>query len=305
MSKREVSNLPHSVRQRLLNIARQLGDDVIRVTVRYVMERLLYRLSESEHAGEFILKGAMLFSVWVPVPYRSTMDLDLLGQGDLSAEHVADIFKALCGMNAPPDGVRFDAETVTVEDIRENQEYVGRRVKLVAHIDTARIVAQVDIGLGDSVVPRPMLVQYPALLDFPPPRIRAYPKEAVVAEKFHAMVTLGMINSRMKDFYDTWVLASDFEFKGSVLSESIASTFKRRRTPVPVSEPVFFTTAFTEDPTKLLQWNSFVAKGSFTKVEKELGVVMALLVRFLMSPVEALQKAVPFRKTWHPGGPWS
>jgi predicted nucleotidyltransferase component of viral defense system len=305
MSKRDVSNLPHSVRQKLLNIARQTGDDVNRVNIRYVIERLLYRISASEHASSFVLKGAMLFSVWVPVPYRSTMDLDLLGQGDLSAEKLPDIFKALCRMNVPPDGVRFDAETVTVYDIRENQEYVGSRVKLIAYIDTARIVVQVDIGIGDSVVPRPTMVEYPALLDFPMPRIRAYPKEAVVAEKFHAMATLGMINSRMKDFYDIWVLASDFEFKGPILSKSIASTFKRRSTPLPSSEPVFFTTAFAGDPIKLLQWNSFVAKGAFAKVEKDLSVVMALLVRFLMSPVEALCKAIPFDKTWPPGGPWS
>jgi len=210
MTKDKPSNISASVRQRLLNLIRESGDDPNLVWTRYATERLLYRLSVSEHAGDFILKGAMLFMVWTGQSYRPTLDMYFLGRGEDTSERLREVFRRVCGVDVEPDGLVFDVDSVAVVPIREEQRYQGQRITLTARLGKARIPVQVDVGFGDVVTPRAKKVSYPTLLDFPAPSIRAYPRETVVAEKFEAMVMLGIANSRMKDFYDLYVLARDF-----------------------------------------------------------------------------------------------
>jgi hypothetical protein len=227
------SNIVASVRQRLLNIIRETGEDPNLVWTRYATERLLYRLSVSEHASQFILKGALLFLVWTGQSYRPTVDVDLLGKGDDSSERLTSLFRDVCNLDVAPDGLVFDAKIVNAAPIREEQEYNGQRIKLTAYLGKARIPMQVDVGFGDVVTPKAKKVAYPTLLDFPAPKITACPRETVIAEKFQAMVMLGIANSRMKDFYDVYVLARDFSFDGAVLRRAVVATFDRRKTGIP------------------------------------------------------------------------
>lgn len=213
------------------NLARKQHEDFQLVLTRYAIERLLYRLTRTGYAAEFVLKGAMLFRLWADQPHRPTRDLDLLGRGDPSVDRLAAVFRAVCGAAVEDDGLLFDPATVTAGKIKEDQEYEGVRVECVARLGQARIDLQVDVGFGDAVTPGPVTVQYPGLLDLPAPELAAYPRETVVAEKFQAMVMLGIANSRMKDFFDLWVLARSFTFAGPVLAAAIRATFARRKTP--------------------------------------------------------------------------
>lgn len=197
---RDTRNIGASVRARLLTRSRAENTDYQLLLTRYALERLLYRLSSSEHRERFVLKGALLFVTWVADPFRPTRDLDLLGYGANTPETIADTFKAICSTNVPDDGVAFDIKGLAAAPIREGLEYGGVRVQTYAVIDGARIPIQVDIGFGDIITPGPVEIDYPVLLDFPAPHIRTYPVETVVAEKFNAMVALGIANSRLKDF---------------------------------------------------------------------------------------------------------
>ncbi len=197
--KKEVTNLGASVRPRLLNLAKARGEDFDLVLTRFALERLLYQLSVSPHADRFVLKGAMLVAVWVPDAFRATRDLDLLGRGDASPERAAAVFKDLCRVAVEPDGVEFDPATVRAELIREDQRYLGTRVKLEASVAGAMIGLQVDVGYGDAVVPPPATIEYPSLLQFATPHVKAYSRYTVVAENLQAAVELGLANSRLKD----------------------------------------------------------------------------------------------------------
>ena len=239
-----------SVRSRLLRLAREQGEDFQLVLIRYANERLLSRLASSRHAQRFVLKGAALFTLWAGKPHRTTRDLDLLGFGEPGVDHVRQVFTEVLALEVPDDGVRFDLATLDVGLIREEQEYGGVRVEVVARITNAQVRLQVNVGFGDVITPEAAVVAFPPLLDFPAPRLRAYPRETVVAEKIEAMVHLGMANSRMKDFYDVALLARRFDFDGELLTRAIRATFERRKTPLPSTTPVALTTAFTEDATK-------------------------------------------------------
>jgi len=265
-----------STRQRLLNRSRETGDDYNLLLTWFGVERLLYRLSRSEHADAFILKGAMLFAAWTGTTYRPTRDLDLLGFGDASAERLVSLFCGLCATRVEDDGLRFDPETVTCEPIRDEQVYGGMRVKLLAFLGNARISLQIDIGFGDVVTPEAKLTEFPTLLDHPAPVIRAYPVETVVAEKLEAIVSLGMGNSRMKDFYDLWVLTREFDLDNAVVAEAIQATFKRRQTPIPATLPVALSEEFTADPTKPAQWTGFLTRSGLA-ADLELADVVAVI----------------------------
>ncbi len=228
---RKPRDIAASVRQRLLNLSRDRKEEFQAVLTRYGLERLTYRLARSPHGDEFVLKGAMLFTLWTGEPHRATWDLDLLGRGTIEVARLAKVFREVCEVAVDDDGLSFDGKGVRGERIREDLEYEGVRIHLGARLGVARIAIQVDIGFGDAVTPRPQKVTYPALLDFPAAELKAYPREPVVAEKFQAMVVLGMGNSRMKDFYDVWALARGFNFDGETLCTSIRATFDRRRTP--------------------------------------------------------------------------
>lgn len=304
MSRRAHANVAASVRQRLLNYARRSGDEFQRVLDRYGAERFLFRLSRSPHSERFVLKGAMLFLKWAGELYRPTKDVDFLALGSENLEGAEQIVREICSTPFEEDGVEFLTETVHGELIREEQEYGGIRVTFRAKLGSARIHLRVDIGYGDAVTPEPTVEEYPTLLDMPAPVLRMYPAEAVVAEKYHTLVDLGMTNSRMKDFYDLWVLGKDFAFDGRKLSGAIASTFKRRRTAIPKKEPIALSSEFSQSDLKQTQWRAFLQKGPFKIKEEDLEKVIDSLQTFLMPPSNLLSAGRDFNGTWTPGGPW-
>ena len=305
MSKDRPRNLAASVRRRLTNLSRERGEDFQLVLTNYVIERLLYRISRSEYAERFVLKGAMLFRLWADQPHRPTRDLDLLGRGESSVEAMLSAFRSLCGVAVEDDGLTFDPDTVTAGKIKEDQEYEGVRVECRVHLGQARIALQIDVGFGDAVVPRPVEVTYPAMLEFPAPVIKAYSRQTVVAEKFQAMVALGIANTRMKDFFDLWVLTRTYRFEGDELSKAIQATFARRRTPLPTTPPIALTPEFGSDSAKSKQWQAFVRKGRLDVESVTLAEVCEFLHSFLMPPVSALAASEPFGRVWLPAGPWS
>jgi predicted nucleotidyltransferase component of viral defense system len=292
-----------SVRARLLRLARERGEDFQLVLTRYANERLLFRLASSRHAERFVLKGAALFTLWTGKPHRATRDLDLLGFGDPSPDGVRDVFRDVLALDVLDDGVRFDLSTLVVGLIREDQEYGGVRVELIARVTTAQIRLQIDVGFGDAITPEASVVDFPTLLDFPAPRLRAYPRETVVAEKLDAMVQLGMANSRMKDFYDVAVLARDFDFDGEVLARAIRATFDRRKTTLPTTTPVALTDAFAEDLAKKTQWSGFVRKAN-VRDASPLAETVAAVRAFVEAPLAAAAGHSPAPKSWRAGGSW-
>ncbi len=300
MTKWRPRNVPASVRQRLMQLSRDRGEDFQFVLTRYGLERLLYRLTQSPQAGQFVLKGAMLFQLWTGQPHRPTRDLDLLGQGTPSTDRLREAFQDICSLPVVDDGLVFRADAVRAEQIKEDDEYQGIRLRIEARLGNARIPLQIDIGFGDAITPGPQAVDYPTLLDFPAPQLPAYPRETVVAEKFQAMVQLAMANSRMKDFYDIWTLARQFEFAGPPLCAAIRATFERRQTALPSLTPLPLTTEFSTDPYKASQWTAFLRKGRLSMSPPRLDEVVALLESFLMPPTLALTANEPWDRAWSP-----
>ena len=287
-----------------MNLARAQNEDFQLVLTRYALERLLYRLSQSEHRDVFVLKGAMLFRLWSNQPHRPTRDLDLLGHGENAIPRFERIFREVCNLAVEDDGLVFSAKSVRGDTIKEDQEYAGIRLNLDCRLESARIPIQTDIGFGDVVTPAATDVTYPVLLDFPPPVLPAYPRESVVAEKFQAMVMLGIANSRMKDFYDLWVLSRQFDFQGPLLCEAIRATFERRRTPVPAEAPVALSSEFAEDRKKQTQWRAFISKSKLDTGGAGLHVVVAALRGFLMPAAQAIVAGESLRAVWPAPGPW-
>lgn len=297
-------NVPASVRQRLLNRARERGEDFNYLLTRYATERPLYRLAASTHCDQFVLKGAVLFELWTATAHRATRDVDLLGCGEPAVAPVQAVFDDLCTLKVPPDGMRFLAGSVRAAPIRERQAESGIRVKLTADLDGARISLQVDVGFGDVVTPRVVETKFPTILDFPAPRLRTYPREAVVAEKFEAMVRLGMANTRMKDFYDLWVMASSFEFCGKSLADALVATFGSRGTPLPIDPQIALRSEFSADAAKQAQWTAFAGRSRLSAVPS-LETVVVVLRRFLWPPVSAVTQSTQFERHWPACGDWT
>ena len=272
---KEIRNISASVRARLLNLSKANGQSFDLVLTRFALERLLFRLSRSRHADRFVLKGAMLLMSWFEDPHRGTRDLDLLGFGDPSSEAMLATFRDILAEEAD-DGVVFDADGLRVDRIREELEYGGLRLRTTASIAGARINLTIDIGFGDALEPGAELIDYPVMLDLPAPRLRAYARETVIAEKFQAMVALGRANSRMKDFYDIWILSRSFTFDDDRLARAIAATFARRGAEIPTELPDALSPAFAADEQKQRQRQAFVADvaldpGTLAQVIDELG----------------------------------
>lgn len=249
-------NVGASVRQRLLNLARASGQPLELLLTRYALERLLHRLSLSAHRERFVLKGALLLTTWFDEPHRATRDLDLLGYGDPSDESLLAVFREVMGIPCD-DGVSFDIARLQVQPIREELEYGGSRLRTTAALAGARIPVVVDIGFGDAIEPGAEDIELPVLLEMPSPRLRAYPQETVIAEKVHAMVVLGLANSRMKDYYDVWMLTSALDLDPERLRRAVVATFERRNTAIPLALPDGLSEAFAEDSGKLRQWEAF------------------------------------------------
>lgn len=253
--------IARSVQVRLARHAKTIGVDPNLVLTRYAVERYLYRLSRSVHAERFVLKGALLLLVWLGDALRPTRDADLLGFGELSDDALDGIFRDVCAVEVEPDAATFLPESVRVAPIREEDAYGGRRVTLQARVGAARLTVQVDVGIGDAVTPAPQWLEYPSLLeDFPRPRLRAYPRETVVAEKLHAMVLLGARNSRMKDYFDVRALLREGQMDTAQLSSAIVATFARRRTALPEEVPAALRDEFAADETKQAQWRAFLGR---------------------------------------------
>jgi hypothetical protein len=293
-----------SVRQRLVNRAHERGDEAELIFVRYCLERLLYRLSVSRHRDVFVLKGAMLFYLWDPTTRRVTRDADLLASGDHGVGRFEAVFRELCDEAVVDDGAVFDADSIRGTVIKRGAPYEGVRVRLVARLGNARVPLQIDIGFGDTITPDPAELPYPTLLGLPAPVLRTYPREAAIAEKFQALVDLGLTNTRIKDFYDLWVLSRGFAYDGSALAAAIDATFNRRGTVLPDGPPPGLTQDFAEQSRTISLWRTFTTRNYSSDVPTELAQVVEDLVSFLMPPTLARRAGERFAMTWPPGGPW-
>lgn len=279
MTPKPVRNIGASVRVRLLNLAKQRNQQFQLLLTRFVLERFLYRLSLTMHRDRFVLKGAMLATTWLANPHRSTRDIDFLGFGDPDPETMLGAFREICAVKVD-DGIELDVAALRIDQIRKELEYGGLRIRTIATVGGARVNVVVDIGFGDAIEPGLEEVEIPVLLDLPAPRLRAYARETVIAEKFQAMVMLGRANSRMKDYYDIWVLSRTHEFIGDRLARAIAATFARRRTDIPTEPPDALTGAFASDPAKLRQWVTFA--NDIATQPSSLAEVIDDLISFLM-----------------------
>ncbi len=298
------ANLAASLFARLRVLARDRNVDMQFVLRRYAIERLLARLEASPHRDRFVLKGAMLFTVWLDDPFRPTQDLDLLGQGDPAVDAVKAAFADVCRIPIEKDGLTFDAGALRAEAIRENQAYGGVRVKTAAMLGRTRIPVQIDVGFGDVITPAAQDLEFPPLLFETGPRLRAYPKETVIAEKLQAIIALGRANSRMKDFYDLLALSRLFAFDGETLAAAIQATLNRRDTPLPDDIPDGLSRSFGEDDSKIAQWTAFTAREPLLIAAPTLAATIEEVAAFVLPPLEALRTSAAFRRFWRAGGPW-
>ncbi|RXH55895.1 nucleotidyl transferase AbiEii/AbiGii toxin family protein [Granulicella sibirica] len=299
-----VTNVAASVRQRLLNLARERKEDFGLLLTKYALERLLFRISQSQHKTAFILKGALLFELWTEQTHRPTRDADFLSIGSSDPRRFEAIFKEICALPVADDGLVFDASSVTARQIKEGADYEGVRVSFLGYLEKARIPMQIDIGFGDAVTPAAVETAFPTILDGPAAVLLTYPRETVVAEKFEAMVKLGIANTRMKDFHDLRTLAQLFPFEGRLLSEAIMRTFERRKTALPSAPPIAFTAEFFEDKSKQLQWNAFNERNRLYVEAVPLKTVLSHIERFLMPLVLAMTTEGHWSKSWQARGPW-
>jgi hypothetical protein len=297
-----VKNLAASVQARLQSHARATKRPFQELLQYYAMERFLYRLSKTTHRARFVLKGALMLHVWDAPLARATKDVDFLGRLDNSLENLERVVREVCAADVEPDGMVFDPATVKTERIKEDADE-GVRVRFVGRLGKARVTMQIDVGFGDVVTPDAETITYPALLEFQAPELSGYPRETVVAEKFQAMVYLRTLNSRMKDFYDVWLLASQFAFDGALLAKAIAATFANRQTAIDLA-PIAFTPDFTDQASTLAQWTAFRNKLPKTECPAKLSEVVTFLAEFLLPIARACESGENFRQRWAPGGPW-
>lgn len=301
MSKKDSRDLSQSIRNKLLYRSKQKQVDFNNEVTRYALDRFLYRLGQSEYKNKFILKGATLFKVWNGELHRPTKDLDLLGFGESDISEIEKQIKAVCKIQCE-DGIDLYPQSVRGEIIKEDQEYEGIRIyiKYALAKNTGNI--QIDIGFGDEITPEPLEIEIPTDLDLdlPVPYLRIYPRETIVAEKFQAMVSLGISNSRMKDFYDILFLSRNFEFNGQLLKQAIEKTFKRRKTSISDQIPLALTDEFIQDTNKQKAWQAFLNKINIKDGEEDFGKVIEELQHFLIPPYFAISSQEVFEKLWLP-----
>ncbi len=300
-----VRDVAASVHQRLLNLARERGTEFNLVLQRFVAERFLYRLSVSGQVDEFTLKGAALFLVWTGRELRPTRDIDLLRRGPSDHSPVRHAIEAICAVGYPADGILFDPSSVRIEDILGAQEYGGVRVNLRARLGRADLPLRVDLGFGDAITPARIEADYPTLLDFPAPRLWTYPRETAIAEKFDAMVRLGLANTRMKDFWDVAALARHFSFEGETLRAAIADTFTRRQTPHTLEMPEPLRPAFYSEAARVALWEAFQTRAGGADGPSRFDDAGEVVRSFLGPVRESLVHGDAFTKSWQKGGPWN
>ena len=298
-----VKNVAASLHQRLLNLARASGRPFNELAQYYALERWLYRLARSEHRGQFVLKGALMLLVWKLPVTRPTRDIDLLGRVGNGLENVRAIVAAVCQVPVEDDGMAFDPAGIATSRIAEDADYEGVRATFQGTLGNVRVPMQIDIGFSDLVTPEPVAITYPTLLGQPAPELSAYNRETAVAEKFEAMVKLGELNSRMKDFFDVWLLSRQGTFHAEPLGAAIARTFKRRGTPLTL-DPVCFGEAFFASAAKAVQWQAFVRRGRFADPVPPFAEVVETVAGFLQPVCSTLVTGQKGISVWHPGGPW-
>jgi hypothetical protein len=291
-----------SVRQRLLNRSRAQSRPFQELLQYFAMERFLYRLASSSVADRFVLKGALLLTAWQAPLSRPTMDIDLAGRTSNELDHISEIVRAVCSVRTEPDGIEFDPTSIEVARIKEGAEYERVRVTFIATLARARIPMQIDIGFGDVIVPLPTQVEYPTLLDFPAPVLLGDPKDTVVAEKLEALTTLGLLNSRVKDYYDLALLSRTYPFVGRTLVDAIAATFRHRKTVIE-KEPVGLTETYSADPARSLQWRAFVRRSRVVEQPADLKQLVVEVRRFAI-PVSTAASTGHALAQWPAGGPW-
>ena len=304
MKRRDLKNVAASIHARLLNEARATGRPFNELLQYFAMERFLYRLSRSPYSRKFVLKGALMLATWKVSPTRPTKDIDLLGRVTNDMEHIVGIVREVCGQVVEPDGLEFDRDSVRGDRIAQEAEYEGVRVLFRGVLGTARVSMQIDVGFGDTVVPGPVTTDYPTILDLPTPRIQGYTRESVIAEKLHAMARRGLLNSRIRDYFDVWALSRQFDFDGEVLAEAIQEAFARRGIRVD-AHLVGLTNQFSEDPAKAAQWRGFLRQIRLDDAPRGLAEVVEAIATFLGPVAEALGERRPFRGRWRAPGPWS
>lgn len=300
MTRKAPINKAASVKQCLLNIARKTNQNFDLILRRYALERLLFRLSRTEHKKEFVLKGAMLLYAWRESGFRPTKDLDLLGSGTPSPDILRRTFRDTCEIGFNADGLVYDPDSICVKDSMAAQNYAGLCVSISAFLGKARVPIEIDVGFGDVVIPEPQEIDYPVLLDLPAPAILAYTRESVIAEKFEAMVRLGESNSRMKDYYDIWYLSRNFDFRASLLAEAIIATFQRRRTELPHGYPTGLSDEFFTTPNHQVQWRAFVKRIAVERDVGEFVTVVQGIRNFILPCLKDIKPDV----YWPVGGPW-
>lgn len=300
------TNVAASIRARLLNRARAEGTEFQLFLDRYACERFLYRLGESEVRDRCILKGASLLALWMDEPYRSTRDVDLLAFGDNDKGTVRDVMAEICAVACPEDGVAFDLDTLKISAIRDGQRYGGQRASLLAILGTAKCNVQVDFGFGDVVTPGPEDAELPTLIrGVPAPFLRTYPQVSSIAEKFEAMVKLGTVNTRMKDFYDVWALSEAFAFDGSVLLEAVARCFDRRGTLWSAERPEALTPGFYSNPQLQDYWTAYGRQGWLLRLPPNAFEEIGSRIQSFLGPVrDSILVGEPFDMHWPAGGPW-
>lgn len=302
--KKDIANLQASVRARLQNNAKETNRPFAEVLQYYGMERFLYRFSKSEYANKFVLKGALLFTVWQISERRTTRDIDFLARFDNRVENIETVVRSVCDLAVEPDGLIFDAKTVQGRKIKEDADYEGVWVKFIGFLDRSRIPIQIDFGFGDIVYPKTMTIDYPVILDFPKPHLKGYPIESVVSEKIEAMVKLGLLNSRMKDFFDIWLMMHQFDFNGVNLMGALKKTFNHRKTDIPKGRPLFAAEIYDEKSDRQTLWKAFLRKGDIKNAPEKLATIAKEIEGFLIKPLDAISKELEFRAEWKLSGPW-
>ena len=295
-------NIPASVRQRLLNRAKNDKRPFNELLQYYAMERFLYRLSQSTHADRFILKGALMLRAWRSPEFRPTMDIDMLGRTSNEESSIVAQIQEIMAVDVEPDGLTFDPDSIQSERITEDADYEGIRVRFRGMLDSTRINMQVDIGFGDIIYPGPEESDLPTMLDSPTPRLLCYSRESAIAEKFEAMVKLGVLNSRMKDFYDIWLLSRQFDFDGVKLAEAIRLTFQRRGTSLPTRIEAFEQTFIGA---KQVQWAAFCKRIQQDHVPESFKDVVSMVEDFLVPLTFLFSQGNPKPMSWPASGSWS
>jgi len=304
MTARPLRDIAASVHQRLLNRARESGRPFGELLQYYAIERFLYRLSVSPHSKDFLLKGALMLVAWRSPLSRPTRDIDLLGQIENSIDAVMAVIRNICLQAVEPDGIVFDPDGMRGERISDDADYPGVRIRFQGRLGQARLTIRIDVGFGDAIGSSGRKIIYPTLLDFPAPRLSGYSRENLIAEKFEIMVKRGEINSRMKDFYDIWLLARQFDFQGRILAGAIQRTFKRRGTKLPETMDHLIK-ALIEDATKEIQWRSFVRKSRLENAPRSFAGVVGGIKEFLDPVLEDLDLKSNPKKIWKAPGPWA